>query len=264
MLAIKVMKRLGNRKHSSILRGRRGVTLVEVMLAIAVLSITASGTWAAMVFSSRSLELNRHVRAAVSDMQVLLERFHSTTKFDVFAQFPNNADVDEDTVGTFSLLNEAIQMSYAPGNAENILQEGDNEILFVKADGVGNYTVNDVELRLTFDDETVNAYLAPGGGVVTVPDPRTFTANIPAGTDLSTVVRVDLHMAINFLDSADEADIFINEKGPYSPGPQFAIDDLFEGDQLIPDLEPLRVRVTCNWTTGGRSLSRSLSTARQF
>ncbi len=73
--------------------GRRGLTLVEVMLAVAILTIVALSTAALVVPISRQARIGREMDVADAEVRCILEKVHALPFSTVTALYPDNAEI---------------------------------------------------------------------------------------------------------------------------------------------------------------------------
>ena len=256
------------RQHHSIevmrvpcLRQRRGITLAETLIAMAVVLLVSGGIVASFMQSARYVAVNQDVRRVASDLQVVTERFQSAPLGEVFAKFPEGKPIDQSVVGAYALPDEEITVRYTPGDVRNVVQDGDNAILFYTDDDDGGYVVNGASFRVTFQDGGVQTFNATGGfGPVDLANERVVTIPVN-GSLLVNAESVSLQMNLDGVDESGEVLLLVNHEGPYTPGPPFTGQPSVK-TLLLPSLTPLRITFTCTWTTDGHTLVRTLATAR--
>ena len=111
------------------MRSTRGLTLIEILVALLILVVAGGGIVGAHLSSNQMLEYSLHTMKAVDDLEDLVERIRSTPYNLVTARFPSGAaDGGGATdyaglVGGYTLDNEQITVTYPS------LQPGRMEIL---------------------------------------------------------------------------------------------------------------------------------------
>jgi len=126
-----------NRSLATARRRRAGFTLIEVIVASAVLVIGCLGLASAITSSSRLMELNRERGLAHEAARAELESLENATFGEVFARF-NAAKADDPAVGTSPGRNFAVAgLNAVRGDADGL----PGEVIFP--------TVGDLGLQLT-------------------------------------------------------------------------------------------------------------------
>lgn len=94
----------------------RGFSLLEVAMAVALLSVLTISTLLTLVPVSRQTRLNREVQAAVSEVSNILERVHSTPYADLTTLYP-----DGSTIAVDHLDNGELTIGYEDPSADPLL-----------------------------------------------------------------------------------------------------------------------------------------------
>ena len=109
------------------MRSARGMTLVEILVALLILVIASGGIVGTYLSSNQMLEYSLHTMKAVDDLEDMVERIRSTPFNLVAARFPggaaNGGGVTDyaGLVGGYALDNEQITVTYPsvqPGRME--------------------------------------------------------------------------------------------------------------------------------------------------
>ncbi len=246
------------------IRGRSGLSLVEIMVSLFVILVTAEAGYLSVIQSLRYMDVNRDVRHAYIDLQAVLERIQATPPTQIFEVFQHNQLVNGTLIGGITLTGEQLTVTYLPGQVMNVVNAGNNTIRFTYGAGNGTYNVSAVSLELrdgNMLDSNIVATSTPvagaGGAVNNAGPGQTFTvgfAAIPAAAR-----SVWLSVTLQNVDGAGEVDVFVNNRGPYAPGPAFYVAGAWTGMIYLPDVTPLHVEVMNAWQTRGHAMGRTLN-----
>lgn len=255
--------RVAQPRQAQSLHRPSGLTLVEILVSLALILLVAAAGYLVFLQSWASLAASRDIRHAISDLQAVLERVHALPMADLFADLPHEKAVPSSLIGGFILPTETITVAYEPGTVSNVVREGSppNKVRFVYGGSVsGDYKVDDVKLKIKSGSSTVT-YSPSFANLGTVNTGTERTADFGLGS-LALATKVWLEVELEDVTGKDEVDIFINDKGPYTPGPEFYGGGSYTGDVFLPDLNPLRATARATWSTYGHEMLRSLTTAR--
>jgi Tfp pilus assembly protein PilV len=104
---------------------KRGITLIEVLLAVFILMVAGGGILSSYLSSHQLSEHATDTMIAVKDLEDLLERIHATPFTNLTAAFPNGvvngpANSYPGIVGGYALANEQITVTYTSQTAGRI------------------------------------------------------------------------------------------------------------------------------------------------
>ena len=101
--------------------GRRGVTLVEVLVSISVLVLCVVGVAWAYQSSLHLAEVSQQASVAVNDLKDMMERIKATPFTQLTANFPNGVANGSAgyavAIGNYTLPSEQITVTHTPSTA---------------------------------------------------------------------------------------------------------------------------------------------------
>lgn len=237
--------------------GRHGITLVETLIAVALLLSFTAGIYVSLLQSFKYLNASRQVRRAVSDLHSALEQVIQIPKNELFVRFPAQYDIDENLIGGFTLADEHIQLVYLPGDPKTLLLEGDNTLQFKYGSGSDSYQVTTATLTIATASGSASCGPLPGS-TVSSSETATLPCNVPAALrNMAVQIYLD-NVMFSGVDAPEEVEIFLNGQGPFRPAPNA----LGGGRIDLPAMQPLRIFATCTWAFDNKAFTRTLSTAR--
>jgi len=101
---------------------KRGLTLVEVMVAAVFIIIAIIALLGVFTVSLNYISRARELHVATDDLKDVLEKIKSTAFVDITTVFPDDTAVPESVVGTFQLDDEVIIVNYPDGTADDPLE----------------------------------------------------------------------------------------------------------------------------------------------
>lgn len=93
----------------------KGFTLLEVLVACAILVVAVLSLWAVYITSLNCVIQAREMNIAAFDLKDVLEKIKSVAFADVTTVFPDGAAVNPSLIGGFLLNNENVVVSYPQG-----------------------------------------------------------------------------------------------------------------------------------------------------
>jgi type II secretory pathway pseudopilin PulG len=104
-------------------KGQAGVTLVELLLAIVVVTISGIGLMGAYQWSLHLAEVAQQANMATNDLRDMMERIKTTAFTQLNTNFPNGTvngpavNLYTAVVGGFTLSTEQITVTHSPNTA---------------------------------------------------------------------------------------------------------------------------------------------------
>lgn len=242
-------------------QARAGYTFIEVLIALLLILVATGAGYLAIMQSLQYMSISRDIRHALIDAQGILEEIQAIPPAQLFDRYPHYAEV---TAPGQALSDEKITVEYQPGRVSSVLNDGTNAMQFSYAGPAGGaYQVSGAVLRVTNSDDTFAEFAGTASGItVNETTAQTSMFDNVVLSAFSGNARVELFVTLQGVNGPGDAVIFLNHRGPYTPGPEFFGGGTVTSKIFLPDLRPLHMKISNTWKTRGRELERALTGAR--
>ena len=113
------MRHHGKHKGGSIRHKAAGISLVETIVAVAIIALGVTALMAQLEASYRITNVNRETNKAVAHLQAAMEKVIATPFGDIVGIHPNGSSVYLDSISAEDLMTgEYITVTYADENAD--------------------------------------------------------------------------------------------------------------------------------------------------
>jgi len=113
------MKFPGKHKPNGVRREVRGVSLIEVTVAVAVIALGVTTLMAQLEASFKITSVNRETNKAMAHLQAGLEKVISTPFNNIVETYPNGSSVSQENIESEDLMDgEYMTVTYVDANAD--------------------------------------------------------------------------------------------------------------------------------------------------
>lgn len=103
-------------------RFKKGLTLVELMIAFLILAVAILAIWGVFIYALSNTIQAREMNIATDDLKDVLEKIKGTPFSNIVGNFPDGGAINATDIGGFLLNNESITVTYPQGTTGDPLE----------------------------------------------------------------------------------------------------------------------------------------------